>query len=135
MSEIASRAQDRSNPLLAADEIHHYSGRLDQWQAELPSFMEVDQQLSDIEKPLSIGQTWAILMVHLLHRGAELLLYRQLLVTAENCRRVNQWKLDVTSADFLKYEARCGQAARQIVRMVSAIHAEWPFSKGCWLVK
>jgi hypothetical protein len=133
MSEILTCARERHASLLGAEDIRHFCARLDQWQLELPSFMKIDVLLAAQDSKLSIGRTWAVLLVNVLHLGASLLLYRQLIV--EDSKQAQRWKLDMSLADLNKYEVQCELAAHQMLRVVSAIHAEGPFLRKCWLIK
>lgn len=73
-------------------------------------------------------------MVHILYLGAVTLLYRQLVVAADEDEQAGQWTLGVNQRDMHKYQAGCEMAAQQITRVLSVMDLNGYCTLRCWLI-
>lgn len=109
-------------------------GKLDCWQHELPPCLQLIGLISGGRDNLSPSQGRAMLMVHILYLGAVILLYRQLLVAADEDQQAGRWTLGVNQRELHKYQAGCEMAAQQVARVLSVVDLNGYCTSQCWLI-
>ena len=108
-------------------------GKLDCWQHELPPPLQLFGLISGGRDNLSPSQVRAMFMVHILYLGAVILLYRQLVVAADENQQAGQWTLDVNQRVLHKYQA-VEMAAQQVARILSVMDINGYCTLRCWLI-
>lgn len=109
-------------------------GKLDYWQHELPTPLQLIGLISGARGNLSPSQGRAMFMVHILYLGAVILLYRQLVVTADEDQQAGQWTLGVSQRELHKYQAGFEMAAQQIARVLIVMDLNGYCTLRCWLI-
>jgi hypothetical protein len=130
-AEISHSVQ-QSNQISSAC-MEYLIGKLDCWQHELPPPLQLFGLISGGRDNLSPSQVRAMFMVHILYLGAVILLYRQLVVAADENQQAGQWTLDVNQRVLHKYQA-VEMAAQQVARILSVMDINGYCTLRCWLI-
>lgn len=108
-------------------------GKLDCWQHELPPPLQLIGLISGRDN-LSPPQARAMCMAHILYLGAVILLYRQLVVAADEDQQSGQWTLGVDQKELHKYQAGFEMAAQQVARVLTVVDINGYCTLRCWLL-
>lgn len=128
-----SRAVQQSEQITAAC-MDYLIGKLDGWQHELSAPLQLISLASNGKNALSASEERAMLMVHILYLGAVMLLYRQLLVSADTDQQAGQWTLAIPERALVKCQAGCEMAAQQVARVLGVLKLEGYCTLRCWLL-
>ncbi len=131
-AEISHAVQQSSQ--ISAACMEYLIGKLDCWQHELPPPLQLIGLISGGRDNLSPSQGRAMCMVHILYLGAVILLYRQLVVAADEDQQSGQWTLGVDQKELHKYQAGCEMAAQQVARVLNVVDINGYCTLRCWLL-
>jgi hypothetical protein len=119
----------RSFDQVSQDVLRYLASQLELWQRELPHEMQLATLLSSLHGA-SIGQhnQQALLIAHIFHLGAMILLCGQPLVVAEQTGR------DLISIDLAHNRNTCMLAGEQISKLMNAVNDGQGWTPRSWTV-
>jgi hypothetical protein len=121
-SEISAavRQPDR----ITGNHIRYLASKLDTWQSNVPSELQIQTLLAGSNSELSVYAAGSMALVHVVYLGAVVLLYHQLLICPVSSIQVS----DISPAEVRQMRAFCQMAAEQLPKVLGLLQ----YGGRCW---